>query len=191
MYFEALEDLKQLRLTAVRLHIMKALPIVFKLNLVTDLDTAVLQGVHAYMCTRYFNCFCANLLEDLLETALRQMYQVSYFNFFGANLCEDLLETALRHTILMYQGISTAFVLTSSKIFWKRRCVEQSRPFSATAWPCSSPTICTSMCLAPVQSCIRKMGDPITSFVTCVHSIRSTDAAEGVIGLERGREKCV
>mmetsp|Transcript_37522 Transcript_37522/g.76971 ORF Transcript_37522/g.76971 Transcript_37522/m.76971 type:complete len:312 (+) Transcript_37522:4616-5551(+) len=29
----------------------------------------------------------------------------------------------------------------SSKIFWKRRCVEQSRPLSATALPCSSPTI--------------------------------------------------
>lgn len=30
---------------------------------------------------------------------------------------------------------------TSSKIFWKRRWVEQSRPLRATACPCSSPTI--------------------------------------------------
>jgi hypothetical protein len=29
----------------------------------------------------------------------------------------------------------------SSKIFWKRRCVEQSRPEKAMALPCSSPTI--------------------------------------------------
>mmetsp|Transcript_39595 Transcript_39595/g.119673 ORF Transcript_39595/g.119673 Transcript_39595/m.119673 type:complete len:224 (-) Transcript_39595:296-967(-) len=48
----------------------------------------------------------------------------------------------------------------SSKIFWKRRCVEQSRPLSATALPCMSPTIWTSMWRAPWQSCMTKMGDP-------------------------------
>lgn len=65
--------------------------------------------------------------------------------------------------------------LTSSKIFWKRRCVEQSRPLSATAWPCSSPTICTSMCRAPVHSCIRKMGEPTTSLVTCCFVVQFVD----------------
>ena len=54
----------------------------------------------------------------------------------------------------------------SSKIFWKRRCVEQSRPLSATALPNSSPTICTSRCLACVQSCIMNMGEPGTSALT-------------------------
>mmetsp|Transcript_33651 Transcript_33651/g.68851 ORF Transcript_33651/g.68851 Transcript_33651/m.68851 type:complete len:210 (-) Transcript_33651:643-1272(-) len=54
----------------------------------------------------------------------------------------------------------------SSNIFWKRRWVEQSLPFNATAFPCSSPTICTSMCRAPWQSCIMKIGDPGTSFCT-------------------------
>mmetsp|Transcript_9171 Transcript_9171/g.18467 ORF Transcript_9171/g.18467 Transcript_9171/m.18467 type:complete len:223 (-) Transcript_9171:562-1230(-) len=55
----------------------------------------------------------------------------------------------------------------SSKIFWNRRCVLQSRPFKATALPCASPTICTSKCLAPWHSCIMNMGLPGTSFCTC------------------------
>mmetsp|Transcript_28978 Transcript_28978/g.97743 ORF Transcript_28978/g.97743 Transcript_28978/m.97743 type:complete len:236 (+) Transcript_28978:3770-4477(+) len=55
----------------------------------------------------------------------------------------------------------------SSKIFWKRRCVEQSRPDSAIALPHSSPTTWTSKWRAPVTSCITKTGDPGTSDVTC------------------------
>mmetsp|Transcript_29459 Transcript_29459/g.72931 ORF Transcript_29459/g.72931 Transcript_29459/m.72931 type:complete len:203 (+) Transcript_29459:1980-2588(+) len=54
----------------------------------------------------------------------------------------------------------------SSNIFWKRRWVEQSRPLSATALPCSSPIICTSRCLAWVHSCIMNIGEPGTSALT-------------------------
>mmetsp|Transcript_2180 Transcript_2180/g.6660 ORF Transcript_2180/g.6660 Transcript_2180/m.6660 type:complete len:223 (+) Transcript_2180:3046-3714(+) len=54
----------------------------------------------------------------------------------------------------------------SSKIFWKRLCVEQSRPLNATALPCSSPTICTSKCLASVHNCIINIGEPGTSAFT-------------------------
>ena len=54
----------------------------------------------------------------------------------------------------------------SSKIFWNRRCVLQSLPDNATALPYSSPTICTSKCLACVHSCIMNIGDPGTSALT-------------------------
>ena len=60
----------------------------------------------------------------------------------------------------------------SSKIFWNRRWVEQSRPFrvkrpfNATAFPCWPPTICTSRLRVFLQSCMRKMGLPTTSFWT-------------------------
>eukprot|EP00959_Pyramimonas_sp_CCMP1952_P343495 7195001-Pyramimonas_sp.AAC.1 len=47
--------------------------------------------------------------------------------------------------------------------FWKRRCVEQSRPESATVWPCSSPTICTSRWRMLLISFIKNTGDPGTS----------------------------
>ena len=36
----------------------------------------------------------------------------------------------------------------------------QSRPLSATAWPCLSPTICTSRCRALEHNCMRNMGEP-------------------------------
>mmetsp|Transcript_25830 Transcript_25830/g.66981 ORF Transcript_25830/g.66981 Transcript_25830/m.66981 type:complete len:236 (-) Transcript_25830:565-1272(-) len=64
----------------------------------------------------------------------------------------------------------------SSKIFWKRRWVEQSRPFSATALPCSSPTTWTSKCLAPVMSCMTKMGEPGCSFSTCGNAALNSSA---------------
>mmetsp|Transcript_68059 Transcript_68059/g.191850 ORF Transcript_68059/g.191850 Transcript_68059/m.191850 type:complete len:221 (+) Transcript_68059:5478-6140(+) len=62
----------------------------------------------------------------------------------------------------------------SSNIFWKRRCVEQSRPMRAITLPCSSPTSCTSRCRAPTQSCIMKTGEPTTSARTRSQAIRSS-----------------
>mmetsp|Transcript_10656 Transcript_10656/g.39113 ORF Transcript_10656/g.39113 Transcript_10656/m.39113 type:complete len:223 (+) Transcript_10656:5967-6635(+) len=64
----------------------------------------------------------------------------------------------------------------SSKIFWNRLCVEQSRPLRAMAFPCSSPTICTSKCLALVHNCIMKTGDPGTSATTCSYWARNCDS---------------
>mmetsp|Transcript_33206 Transcript_33206/g.73178 ORF Transcript_33206/g.73178 Transcript_33206/m.73178 type:complete len:203 (-) Transcript_33206:475-1083(-) len=65
----------------------------------------------------------------------------------------------------------------SSKIFWNLRCVEQSRPFRATAFPYSSPTIWTSRCLAPVHSCIMKIGEPGTSFCTWMNWFLSSEGS--------------
>mmetsp|Transcript_23599 Transcript_23599/g.57154 ORF Transcript_23599/g.57154 Transcript_23599/m.57154 type:complete len:223 (+) Transcript_23599:5435-6103(+) len=64
----------------------------------------------------------------------------------------------------------------SSKIFWKRLCVEQSRPLRATAFPWASPTIWTSMCRAFLQSCIINIGEPGTSLETCTKLLRSSSS---------------
>ena len=55
----------------------------------------------------------------------------------------------------------------SSTIFWKRRCIEQSRPERMDTFRCLSAITCTSMCRAPSHRRMRKMGEPLTSSATC------------------------
>mmetsp|Transcript_32470 Transcript_32470/g.75831 ORF Transcript_32470/g.75831 Transcript_32470/m.75831 type:complete len:217 (-) Transcript_32470:321-971(-) len=62
----------------------------------------------------------------------------------------------------------------SSKIFWKRRWVEQSRPFSARVLPYSSPKIWISKWRAFETIRIKKMGEPGTSVLTFVKATFSS-----------------
>mmetsp|Transcript_14116 Transcript_14116/g.35627 ORF Transcript_14116/g.35627 Transcript_14116/m.35627 type:complete len:275 (-) Transcript_14116:324-1148(-) len=73
----------------------------------------------------------------------------------------------------IFRKVSSGAIIggPSSKIFWKRLCVEQSRPFKATTSPCSSPTNCTSKCRAPVHRAIMKIGEPTTSIFTWSYAL--------------------
>jgi len=73
----------------------------------------------------------------------------------------------------------TAIGGPSSTIFWKRRCIEQSRPERTETLRCLSHMSCTSMWRALEQRRIRKTGEPLTSSHTCwyIVSIWSLEVA--------------